>query len=66
MQGSLRDEIRSLLYIKDKPMSREQIAALLPGREANSVNRMLRHMEQRGTVVEENGLFSLVPPQARV
>lgn len=66
MQDSLRQEIRSLLGAMDTPMSRKKIAALLPGRHANSVNRMLRDMEQRGTVVEENGLFSLKPPQARV
>lgn len=66
MDGSLRDDIRVALGNSGRPLSREQVASLLPGRLPNSVNRMLRDMVERGAVVEERGLFSLKPPPASV
>lgn len=61
MQTSIREEIMALLYAKEEPMSRADIAAALPAREANSINRMLRDLVKRGTAVENRSGFLLAP-----
>lgn len=59
MQQSIRDAVMEFLRKQRSPVTRQQVAAALPDRPPNSVNRMLRDLVNRGTAVETREGFSL-------
>jgi hypothetical protein len=60
MQKSNRDAVAEYLRGLKQPVTRAQIAAALPDRPVNAINRMVRDMVKRGTVKESSeGLLTL-------
>lgn len=63
MELPIRVVIMNYLAKQNRPRTRAQIAAAMPDRQPNSVNRMLLDLVQRGVAVETNNGFALAPKE---
>jgi DNA-binding IclR family transcriptional regulator len=57
VEQSIRVAVMGFLHRQSEPVTRAQVAAAMPERNPNSVNRMLLDLVRRGTVVQKEDRF---------